>query len=70
VIGCADQRQQVKQQFPGCTEDQYTLMAIGNYNQYGSTKSCTSYNTDYDLGLVLPQYKKYCTASGWNPHPS
>jgi len=45
-------------------------MAIGNYNQYGSTKSCTSYNTDYDLGLVLPQYKKYCTASGWNPHPS
>jgi hypothetical protein len=42
-------------------------MAIGNCNSYGSTKSRTVYNTDYDNNLVLPHYQKYCTASGWTP---
>ncbi len=69
VAGVADNRRQVEQQFSGCTEDQYTLMAIGNYNSYGSTKSCTVYNADYDDGLVLPQYKKYCAAAGWTARP-
>ena len=41
-------------------------MALGNYNSYGGTKSCTVYNTDYDNNLVLPQYQKYRTASGWS----
>jgi hypothetical protein len=68
IGGIAYNRSQVKQQFPGCTEDQYTLMAIGNFNSYGSTKSCTVYNTTYD-NEVLAAYKMYATASGWPAHP-
>lgn len=64
VAGIAGNRAQVKQQFPGCTEDQYTMMAIGNLNSYGSTKSCTDYNTTYD-DAVLEAYKQYAAASGW-----
>jgi hypothetical protein len=68
ISGIAGNRAQVKQQFPGCTEDQYTMMAIGNFNSYGSTKSCTVYNVDYD-NAVLDAYKQYSTAAGWSAHP-
>jgi hypothetical protein len=68
IAGIAGNRAQVKKQFSGCTEDQYTLMAIGNFNSYGSTKSCTVYNVDYDKA-VLDAYKSYATASGWPAHP-
>jgi len=68
IAGIAGNRAQVKQQFPGCTEDQYTMMAVGNFNSYGSTKSCTDYNTDYDTA-VLDAYDQYSTASGWAAHP-
>jgi hypothetical protein len=54
-------------QFPGCTVDQYTMMAVGNYNSYGSTKSCTVYNTDYD-GPVVTAYKQYAAAAGYPAH--
>lgn len=64
VAGIADNRAQVVKQFPGCTQEQYTLMAIGNYNSYGSTKSCTLYNTAYD-DEVLKDYKKYSSLAGW-----
>ena len=67
ISGIAGNRAQVKQQFSGCTEDQYTMMAIGNYNSYGSTKSCTVYNTTYD-NAVIDAYKQYSTASGWPAH--
>ena len=68
IAGIADNRRQVVAQFPGCTEEQYTLMAIGNYNSYGSTTSCTTYSTSYD-DVVLARYDTYCAASGWTPHP-
>lgn len=68
IAGIAGNRAQVKKQFPGCTEDQYTMMAIGNFNSYGSTKSCTVYNTTYD-NAVLDAYKQYSAASGWPAHP-
>ena len=68
ISGITGNRAQVKQQFPGCTEDQYTMMAIGNFNSYGSTKSCTVYNLDYD-NAVLDAYKQYSTAAGWSAHP-
>ncbi len=68
IAGVADNRQQAMAQFSGCTEEQYTLMAIGNYNSYGSTKSCATYNTSYD-DVVLARYQTYCAASGWPPHP-
>ena len=68
IAGIAGNRAQVKKQFPGCTEDQYTMMAIGNYNSYGSTKSCTVYNATYD-NEVIGTYKTYSTASGWPAHP-
>jgi hypothetical protein len=68
ISGIAGNRAQVKQQFSGCTEDQYTMMAIGNFNSYGSTKSCTDYNVTYDTA-VLDAYKQYSTASGWPAHP-
>jgi hypothetical protein len=45
IGGIAGNRAQVKKQFAGCTEDQYTMMAIGNYANYGSTKGCTQVNT-------------------------
>jgi hypothetical protein len=67
VWGVADNRRQVKEQFPGCTEDQYTLMAIGNYNSYGSTQSCTVYNTAYD-DAVLATYRRYSQEAGWPAH--
>jgi hypothetical protein len=68
IAGIADNRAQVVAKFPGCTPDQYTLMAIGNYNSYGSTKSCTQYNTSYD-DTVLTAYRQYATAAGYSAHP-
>jgi hypothetical protein len=67
IAGVAGNRAQVKQQFPGCTEDQYTMMAVGNYNNYGSTTSCTNYNTQYD-DLVIAAYKQYAAAAGYPAH--
>ena len=67
IAGVAGNRAQVEQQFPGCTQEQYTLMAIGNYNSYGSTKSCTEYNTDYD-SAVLDAYHTYAAAAGYTEH--
>ena len=43
-------------------------MAIGDYNSYGSTKSCTQFNTAYDDG-VLAAYQQYATAAGYSAHP-
>jgi hypothetical protein len=67
VSGIAANRTQEKQKFAGCTEDQYTLMAIGDYNSYGSTKSCTVYNQAYDSG-VLMAYTMYAMAAGYAAH--
>jgi hypothetical protein len=43
-------------------------MAVGNYNSYGSTKSCTEYNTDYDDPMLMA-YVQYATAAGYAAHP-
>ena len=43
------------------------MMAIGNYNSYGSTKSCTVYNTSYD-DSVLQAYRQYASAAGYAAH--
>jgi hypothetical protein len=67
VGGVAGNRAQVKQKFAGCTEDQYTLMAIGDYNSYGSTKSCTDINADY-VSIVLEAYQQYAAAAGYAAH--
>jgi hypothetical protein len=67
ISGVAGNRSQVEQQFPGCTVDQYTMMAVGNYNSYGSTKSCTQYNTAYDDG-VIAAYQQYAAAAGYPAH--
>jgi len=67
ISGVAGNRAQVEQQFPGCTTDQYTMMAVGNYNSYGSTKSCTQYNTQYDDAVVMA-YKQYAAAAGYPAH--
>ncbi len=67
ISGVAGNRTQVEKQFPGCTVDQYTMMAVGNYNSYGSTKSCTVYNTDYDNAVVMA-YKQYAAAAGYAAH--
>jgi hypothetical protein len=67
VAGVAGNRAQVERQFSGCTVDQYTMMAIGNYNSYGSTKSCTVYNTAYDNPLIVA-YQQYATAAGYAAH--
>ena len=67
IYGIANNRQQEEQKFPGCTYDEYTLMAVGDYNSYGSTKSCTVYNTAYDDPLVAA-YKMYAAAAGYPAH--
>jgi hypothetical protein len=64
----AGNRVRMKETFPGCTEDQYTLMAVGEYNHYRSTQSCTAYNVEY-LEAVLEAYNEYSTAAGWPAHP-
>jgi hypothetical protein len=67
IAGVAGNRKQVEQQFPGCSEDQYTMMAIGNYNNYGSTQSCTVYNSAYD-GPLITAYETYATAAKYAAH--
>jgi|HubBroStandDraft_1064217.scaffolds.fasta_scaffold83192_2 hypothetical protein len=67
ISGVAGNRTQVEKQFPGCTLDQYTMMAVGNYNDYGSTKSCTVYNTAYD-DPVITAYEQYAAAAGYPAH--
>lgn len=67
VAGLSDNRAQVKKMFSGCTEDQYTAMALGNYANYGSTKSCTQINRQY-LDYILPAYMQYCTAAKYTAH--
>jgi len=64
IAGVASNRAQDKAKFPGCTEQQYTMMAVGDYNEYGSTKSCTEYNDAYDDGVVAA-YMMYATAAGY-----
>jgi len=68
VAVVARNRVRMKENFPGCTEDQYTLMAIGEFNDYESTQSCTVLNADYDRA-VLEAYDEYSTAAGWAAHP-
>jgi hypothetical protein len=68
IFGLHDNRMQEHMKYAGCTEDQYTLMAMGDYNSYGSTKSCTQYNTSYDA-LVLDAYRMYSQAAGYAAHP-
>jgi len=63
IAGIACNRAQAKAAFPGCTEDQYTMMAIGNFNSYGSTKSCTVYNFKYDADVV-DAHNTYSAAAG------
>jgi hypothetical protein len=48
--------------------EQYTLMAIGNYNRYGSTESCTEINTEY-VDIVLEAYREYAAAAGYSARP-
>lgn len=67
VAGFAGNRAEVKMLYPGCTEDQYTLGALGNLASHGSTTGCTTYNTDY-INYILPAYFEYCTAAGYTPH--
>jgi hypothetical protein len=67
IWGISGNRDQVVKSFPGCTVDQYTMMAIGNYNSYGSTKSCTVYNADY-AKIVLAAYQEYSTAAAYPAH--
>lgn len=67
VAGLTDNRAQVKKAFTGCTEDQYTAMALGNYANYGSTKGCTQVNRQY-LDYVLPAYQQYCAAAKYPAH--
>jgi hypothetical protein len=62
IAGIACNRAQAKAAFPGCTEDQYTMMAIGDFDSYGSTKGCTVSNFDYDTAVV-DAYDTYWTRS-------
>ena len=43
------------------------MMAIGNYANYGSTKSCTDYDVGY-TSVLLMTYQQYATAAGYAAH--
>jgi len=53
--------------YPGCTEDQYTLMALSNYASHGSAQGCTIVNRSY-LDYMLPSYFEYAMAAGYTAH--
>ncbi len=63
----SENRTRMQQSFPSCTEEQYTLMAIGEFNEYGSAQSCTVYNTGYTTS-VLAEYHVYSAAAGYTEH--
>lgn len=63
----ASNRVRMQQKYSGCTQEQYTLMSIGEFNHYGSTQSCTVYNTDYDTA-VLEAYHRYSAAANYAEH--
>ena len=67
VAGLAGNRDEVEMMYPGCTEDQYTLMALSNYASHGSVGGCTQYNQSY-LDYVLPSYYEYAMAAGYPAH--
>lgn len=67
VAGLAGNRDEVEMMFSGCTEDQYTLMALSNYANHGSAQGCTQVNQQY-LDYVLPSYYEYATAAGYPAH--
>ena len=67
VAGFAGNRAEVEELYPGCTEDQYTLMALGNLASHGSTTGCDQINRDY-IDYILPAYFEYCSAAGYAPH--
>jgi hypothetical protein len=67
IAGFSGNRKEVEGLYPGCTVDQYTMMAMGNYASHGSTKGCTTYNTDY-ADYVLPAYRDYAKAAGYTAH--
>lgn len=64
----ARNRQRMMDNFSGCTEDQYTMMAIGEYHTYQSSESCTVFNYGYDRA-VLEAYNEYAAAAGWPARP-
>jgi len=68
VFGFAGNRDEVKRLYAGCTEDQYTLMALSNYANHGSATSCTQINRSY-IDYILPAYREYAMAAGYTPHP-
>jgi hypothetical protein len=64
LAGLAGNRTEVEQLFPGCSVDQYTLMALGNYANHGSTQGCTQVKRDY-IDIVLEAYRQYAAAAGY-----
>lgn len=64
IRGLASNRQRMMEGFAGCTAEQYTLMALGEYNSYGTTQSCTEINAEY-ADAVLEAYHLYSEAAGW-----
>ena len=68
VAGLAGNRDEVEQLFPGCTEDQYTLMALSNYGNHGSAQGCTTINHDH-VDSVLAAYRMYADAAGYPQRP-
>jgi hypothetical protein len=67
VAFLAGNRDEVEQQFSGCTVDQYTLMALSNYGNHGSAQGCTTINHDH-VDVVLEAYRMYATAAGYPAH--
>lgn len=67
VAGFAANRAEVEMLFPGCTDDQYTLMALGNLSSHGSTTGCDQFNRDY-IDYILPGYVMYSKAANYAAH--
>ena len=41
IAAVAEHRARLEGEYPGCSEEQYTLMSVGSFNSYGSARGCT-----------------------------
>jgi hypothetical protein len=72
IRALAVNRAELKKTFPGCTEPQYTRMALGGFNQGSNAiTGCNQMRADangYVLN-VLAHYRELALAAGWtNPY--
>jgi soluble lytic murein transglycosylase-like protein len=71
VFAWVAQHHQFQSQYPGCSENDYRLMATAAYNQgQGGVSGCAAWNAGGQtyLDRVLTHYRSFAGSAGW-PNP-